>query len=145
MKKIRSLSAAVAIAAALTAAPARAQDPLPTPPGFKGFVADVAHDYVNFLSVENLKVTTAGLAAAGFTHLGDEDIVEDTAGPTPLALKPGATYGNLAFQIPLGVTWWVVGHAAGSSRAAEAGRDLVRAQISAASWTYAIKYMANRT
>jgi len=142
---VRSLCGAVAVLATI-AAPAAAQTTaLPTPSGFSGFVSDVAHDYVRFLSVENLKLTTAGLSAAAVTHLGDEDVAEDLAGPTPLALKPGATYGNLAFQFPLAAGWWIIGHAAGSSRAAEAGRDLVRAQISAASWTYAIKYVADRT
>jgi len=43
------------------------------------------------------------------------------------------------------VTWWIAGHASGSDRAADAGRDLVRAQISALSWTYAIKYAVDRT
>src|SRR5436190_2211768 len=35
-------------------------------------------------------------------------------------------------------------HVAGSARGANAGRDLVRAQISAASFTYAIKYAVDR-
>src|SRR5262249_23602717 len=58
---------------------------------------------------------------------------------------PGATYGNLAFQVPLAATWWIVGHVVGSERASAAGRDLLRAQISGASFTYALKYAVDRT
>jgi membrane-associated phospholipid phosphatase len=37
-----------------------------------------------------------------------------------------------------------VGHSTGSQRGAAAGRDLLRAQISAVSWTYALKFVVNR-
>ena len=47
--------------------------------------------------------------------------------------------------MPLAVGWWIVGHAAHSPRGADAGRDLVRAQISATSWAYAWKYAVDRT
>ena len=41
--------------------------------------------------------------------------------------------------------WWAIAAAAGSERHAETGRDLLRAQISVASWTYAIKLATDRT
>ncbi len=47
--------------------------------------------------------------------------------------------------MPLALAWWIAGHATGGTRAAETGRDLVRAQISAVSWTYVVKYAADRT
>ena len=59
--------------------------------------------------------------------------------------EAGATYGNLTLQAPLAIGWWVVSHLANDERGTAAGRDLVRAQISAVSWTYAFKYAANRT
>ena len=46
--------------------------------------------------------------------------------------------------MPLAVGWWAMGHAMGSVHGAETGRDLVRAQINATSWAYAIKFMVNR-
>ena len=41
--------------------------------------------------------------------------------------------------------WWVTGHFMGSSRGADAGRDLVRAQINATTWAYALNYAVDRT
>jgi membrane-associated phospholipid phosphatase len=84
-------------------------------------------------------------------HVADEslrDATQDPESPTVRALEAGgtgATYGNLSFQFPLAVGWWAIGHAVDSGRAADAGRDLVRAQISALSWTYVFKYAADRT
>src|SRR5262249_25683122 len=57
----------------------------------------------------------------------------------------GATYGSQWLHIPVAMTWWIVGAAAGSPRQAEVGRDLLRAQISVVSWTYAVKFSTNRT
>lgn len=113
--------------------------------GFHGFVRDVWSDYRNFISVDNAQLAVIGVTMTGIVSSADEPIEDAVAGPTPTALKPGQTYGNLAFQLPLAVTWWIVGHASGSERAASTGRDLVRAQISALSWTYALKYTFDRT
>jgi membrane-associated phospholipid phosphatase len=141
---MRSIRATIllAIATALVPLSAAAQDP-GSRSGFTGFMADVGHDYVNFVSLANLPLLVGGSAAAAAIHGADVAVANDLAAPTPYALKPGATYGNLAFQFPIAVTWWIVGHATGSSR--DVGRDLVRAQISGASWTYALKYATNRT
>jgi membrane-associated phospholipid phosphatase len=106
---------------------------------------DVWSDYRNFISVENAEWVAVGGVSTLVVHSVDETLRAATDVPTPLALQPGSTYGNPSFQIPLAVGWWAAGHAAGSRRAAAAGRDLLRAQISAASWTYAIKYAVNRT
>ena len=42
-------------------------------------------------------------------------------------------------QLPLAVVWWMAGAAKDSENGADAGRDLLRAQIGAASWTYVMK------
>jgi hypothetical protein len=133
-------------------APVSAQQPDPTPSkdsgsGFKRFLKDVGSDYKNTFSKETAIWYGAGLAAAGLVHLADDDIREAMADPpeiTTTALKGGDMYGNLAFQFPLAVGWWAVSHALGSTRGADAGRDLLRAQINSMSWTYAIKYAVNR-
>ncbi len=115
--------------------------------GFKRFVKDVARDYRNTFAKETAIWYGAGLAAAGLVHLADEDIREALADPPETmqsALEGGDKYGNVALQLPLAIGWWVIGHAAGSARVADAGRDLLRAQINAASWTYALKFAVNR-
>ena len=117
----------------------------PEPGATRRFIGDVAGDYRNMFSADNAPWALAGATATAGIATADQALREPTAQPTPLALKPGGTYGNLAFQFPLAVTWWIVGHATGSLRGADTGRDLVRAQIAAMSWTYAIKYAAGRT
>lgn len=125
----------------------RAQDAPPGESGFKRFVKDVGGDYKHYFSKETAFWIGGGLAAAGLVHVGDEEIAEEMSeeSATTRALEGGDKYGNMSFQVPLAVGWWVIGHAAGSARGAEAGRDLLRAQISAASWAYAWKYAVDRT
>ena len=111
------------------------------------FLRDVGSDYKHSFSKETAIWYGAGLAAAGLVHLADEDIREalaDPEEPVPAALEGGDKYGNLTLQLPLAVSWWAFSRAVGSARGADAGRDLVRAQINAASWTYAIKFAVNR-
>ena len=112
------------------------------------FVKDVGHDYVAFFSNETAAWYGIGLLTAGMVHLGDEDVAEAMfAPPAPVtqSLKGGNGYGNVTVQVPLALGWWITGHAMGSARGADAGRDLVRAQISATSWSYLIKYAVSRT
>ena len=135
-----SFACAVAMAAALAV-----RDQPPEPGGFRRFVTDVARDYPHMISIDNAQWALVGSTATAAIASADQALREPTAQATPLALKPGATYGNLAFQLPLAVTWWIAGHAASSLRGADTGRDLVRAQISAMSWTYAVKYAVGRT
>jgi hypothetical protein len=115
--------------------------------GFKGFLKDVGSDYKNTFSKETAFWYGGGLAAAGLVHLADEDIREALADPpeaTTTALEGGDHYGNLTCQLPLAVGWWVFGHALHSARGADAGRDLLRAQINSFTWTYALKFAVNR-
>lgn len=141
MASLRPRQLVLALLASSLAVPATAS----AQNGFTRFVGDVGRDYIDFMSVENVKLAAGGLVAAATTHFQDQEIAEDLAAPTPYALKPGATYGNLAFQVPLAVTWWAIGAIANSDRGASAGRDLLRAQISGASWTYLLKYAVDRT
>jgi len=131
-----------------TVSPPDAQpEPTPQGSGFGRFIRDVGGDYKHFFSPETAAWYGGGLAAAGLVHVADDEIVEALAEPTATtqALEGGAAYGNLSMQVPLALGWWIAGHAAGSARGADAGRDLVRAQISATSWTYALKYAVQRT
>jgi len=124
----------------------RAQDVPPA--GFKGFVSDVGKDYLRYPSLENGWLAAVGGVATLWIHQSDERLRAETEQPSPTmqtALKPGSAYGNFSFQFPLALLWWTTGHVKGSARGASAGRDLVRAQISAATWTYVIKYAVDRT
>ncbi len=115
---------------------------------FGRFIRDVGGDYKHFFSRETAEWYIGGLAAAGVTHLADEEIreaLEDPPSATVTALEGGDHYGNLTYQVPLAAAWWIIGHTKGSARAADAGRDLVRAQISATSWAYVWKYAVDRT
>ncbi|HJZ71203.1 MAG TPA: phosphatase PAP2 family protein [Vicinamibacterales bacterium] len=109
------------------------------------FVRDVASDYKNFFSVENAEWLGFGGAAALVMHAGDDRIFEWTRDNNPSSLSGGNEYGSQYLQIPLAIAWWGIAAAAGSDRNADAGRDLLRAQLSVVSWTYAIKFAADRT
>ena len=63
----------------------------------------------------------------------------------PATLAGGNLYGSQLLHVPGGDRVVDGGAAAGSDRHAAAGRDLLRAQISVVSWTYAIKLAAERT
>jgi len=150
----RAESAARDAAAGDVAAEApRKPPPLPPPsspeePGeAKRFIRDVIRDYKNFFSVETAVWLGVGGGAALAIHPADDAIRDETQEGTTLStsLKGGEYYGDLPVQLPLAVGWWIVGHAVGSERGADAGRDLLRAQISAMSWTYAFKFPVNRT
>ena len=109
------------------------------------FVRDVAGDYKSFFSVENAEWLGFGGAAALVMHAGDDRIHQWVVDNNPSSLTGGSVYGSTYLQLPLGIAWWAIGAAAGSDRNAETGRDLVRAQLSVVSWTFATKVATNRT
>lgn len=108
------------------------------------FVRDVGSDYKNFFSVETALWLGGGGAAALAVHQADQSI-KDAVLDSSASLPGGDVYGSQYFQVPLAVAWWAIASAAGSERHAETGRDMLRAQISVASWTYAIKLATDRT
>ena len=162
MKRFVKWGLAVAIVAALDARPASAQATSPagsdatadqqpaenaaaTDGGVaKRFVRDVGSDYKNFFSVETGLWLGIGGGAALAMHAADDSIQQSATGPNAISLPGGSIYGSQLFQIPVAAALWGIASAAGSERHAEAGRDLLRAQISVASWTYLIKVVAQR-
>jgi membrane-associated phospholipid phosphatase len=109
-----------------------------------GFLRDVGGDYKNFLSVETAWWLGGGGGAAWAVHAADQSIA-DSAQANPPSLPGGSLYGSQLVQIPVAVGWWIAGSAAGSPAQAAVGRDLLRAELSVASWTYAIKFAVDRT
>ena len=145
-RRARVVAAAAVMTIAATRA-ASAQTPVPDERAASRFLIDVAHDYRNMVSWESAQWFGIGGALTLAVAEADEALrgaTEDPDAPMTRALEPGATYGNMTIQLPLAVGWWAAAHAAGSARGAAAGRDLLRAQISAFSWTYAIKYAVDR-
>jgi membrane-associated phospholipid phosphatase len=126
--------------ATATPPPAQANEP-----SFAGrLLRDVGGDYKNFFSVENAWILGIGGGAALAVHPADKSVAEHFQAEN-LTLHGGEVWGSALFQMPMAVTWWVAGAAAGSDNQAATGRDLLRAQIQAVSWTYAIKLATNRT
>jgi len=143
-----ALTADAVSPAAVSVASVQSPDAPKGDSGFVRFVKDVGGDYKHFFSKETAWWYAGGLGASGLVHIADEEIVEELADPSPAVtttLEGGDKYGNLALQLPLALGWWVTGHAMGSARGASAGRDLLRAQISATTWAYVIKYAVDRT
>jgi membrane-associated phospholipid phosphatase len=132
----------------IAAAPAVAlpsNDAAPTERGWAiGFVRDVGGDYLHFFSKENGVWLGIGGLAALAVHPADDNLSEWATEDNPS--MPGAdTYGSQLLHVPVAMIVWAIGAAAGSGRVADTGRDLLRAQISVVSWTYAIKAATNRT
>ncbi|HEY2149791.1 MAG TPA: phosphatase PAP2 family protein [Vicinamibacterales bacterium] len=112
--------------------------------GTSRLIHDVASDYKNFFSLGTAVWLGIGGGAALAIHPADQRI-SDAAFDANNTLPGGSVYGSQYFQVPAAIAWWAIASAAGSERHAETGRDLLRAQISVFSWTYAIKLVANRT
>jgi hypothetical protein len=106
---------------------------------------DIALDYKNFLSLENGEILAVGGAAAGGAHAIDHPVQEWVVENEPPTLTGGFEYGSQLYQIPVAIAWWGIAAAAGSARNADAGRDLLRAQLSVVSWTWALKVATQRT
>jgi len=134
----------VAVLLTFTAAAAGAQS-VDEPNAASRFIRDVAGDYVHFVSIENAKLLTIGGAAAGGAHSVDESVATWVQTTQPSTWVGGDTYGSQWTHIPVAIAWWAIGGLAGSDKTAAAGRDLLRAQLSVVSWTYAIKFAADRT
>jgi membrane-associated phospholipid phosphatase len=134
---------------ALAAAPVSAQarpsndDPGPAAQFFK----DVAGDYIHFFSKDTAIWLGTGGGLALAVHPADEAIRDATQGTNTFttSLEGGQWYGQGFVQIPVALAWWTIGHAAGSARGAAAGRDLTRAQILTAAWTFPLKIAVGRT
>jgi len=109
-----------------------------------GFVRDVGRDYKNFFSAETAWWLGGGGGAAWAVHAADQSIA-DSAQANPPSLPGGSLYGSQLVQIPVAIGWWIAGSVADSPTQAAVGRDLLRAELSVASWTYAIKFAVDRT
>ena len=118
-----------------------AQNPPASSPGAR-LARDVAGDYVHFASTDTLLWLRIGGGGA-LTCMSPTRGCE-TRRLNRGDLKGGREFGAAMVRLPLAVGRWAVGRTFGP-RHAECGRDLVRAQISATSWIYTLKYAVDRT
>jgi membrane-associated phospholipid phosphatase len=154
-----------------TPAVARSQDPSPSPPvatdgpvseqpaaapeaedptkapvsALKGLLIDIGHDYTAWFTLDTTRTLMIGTASTLFLRPADEALTDRGFPVVGEGLSGGQQYGNVTVQLPVAFGWWVVGYATGNRQAGDAGRDLVRAQLNAASFTYAIKFVVRRT
>ena len=124
--------------------PGLAEDAASGPGTLSTLLRDVGGDYKHFLSKETAFWLGAGGGAALAVHPADQPIADWVHTNSP-SMPGGSLYGSQLVQLPVAIAWWLTGSASGSARQAAVGRDLLRAQISVASWTYAVKFATNRT
>jgi membrane-associated phospholipid phosphatase len=110
--------------------------------GAASLFADVRRDYRNFASLDTMKRLGPAAVGAMALHASDRALYEEFQ-ESPV-LPGGNAYGLWVVQVPLAIGWWMAGHVADHATTAEAGRDLVRVQISTISWTYAVKFAVGR-
>ena len=125
-------------------APGPAEAAASEPGTVSKFLRDVGGDYKHFLSKETAFWLGAGGGAAWAVHPADQPVADWVYTNSP-SMPGGSLFGSQLVQIPVAIGWWLAGSAAGSTRQAEVGRDLLRAQLSVVSWTYAVKFAADRT
>jgi hypothetical protein len=109
-------------------------------------VVDVGHDYRAWFGLgTTTRTLMVGTATAMVLRPADEALTDRGFPTVGDSLSGGQQYGSAIVQAPLAVGWWAVGQIIGNRAAADAGRDLARAQINAVSFTYALKYAVQRT
>ena len=142
--RAQSVSATAADVAAGGDTPQPAKDAVTEPGAASRFLRDVGGDYKHFFSKETVIWLGVGGGAALAVHQADQSIADWVSTNSP-SMPGGSIYGSQIYQIPAAIAWWIIGSAAGSERQATVWRDLLRAQLSVVSWTYAIKFMTERT
>jgi hypothetical protein len=134
----------VADATALPAtAPAQAQHPSV----FRDLFAPLGSDFRHLASRETALWLTAGGAGAIAVHPGDTSVTRSfvSSHVTEETLDPGETVGNGGAQIGVALVVYVAGRLDGSSRVAQLGADLFRAQVVSGALTQGIKLATGRT
>jgi len=140
----QSISATAADVVIDGGVPAAASDAVSEPGAASRFLRDVAGDYKHFVSKDTAIWLGVGGGAALAVHQADQEIADWVSTNSP-SMPGGSIYGSQIYQVPAAIAWWIIGSAAGSERQAEVGRDLLRVQLSVVSWTYAIKFISDRT
>jgi hypothetical protein len=114
--------------AGLAHSQAQPVEPTPAPPdaaavggGLKRFFGDVAHDYREWFTLDTTRTLMVGTASALFLRPADEALTDRGFEEVGDALTVGDEYGNLAFQVPVALGWWAIGHAVSAANRARQG------------------------
>ena len=121
-------------------------------PKSPNFVRALGGDFKNLVTTkENFVILGVGLGAAwGASYFDDRVAVSgfnselQGGGSLDAVFEMGETGGDGYVQFALAATTWGAGKLFSSSEIAEAGRDLLRAQIVAGSVTFVIKHAVGR-
>jgi membrane-associated phospholipid phosphatase len=114
---------------------------------FGDLFAPLGGDFRRLASRETVFWLIAGGAGAIAVHPGDTSVTRSFVAShvTEETLDPGETIGNGAVQIGATLGVYVAGRLDGSTRVAQLGADLFRAQVVSGALTQGIKLAAGRT
>ena len=146
MGRVRRLVVAIALIAGVWG-PASAQTlEAPPAPSVGTILKDVPHDLWNFLSWDTAMVLGIGGGAALAVHPLDDNFADELETNVRLndAMGPGKTVGAFGFQALFGVAVYTTGRVAGKGRLAQAGADILRAQILSQTYVQALKFTVQR-
>jgi hypothetical protein len=131
-----------AIGPAARAAPAQSR-----PSVFRDLFAPLGSDFKHLGSRETILWLTAGGVGAIAVHSSDPSVTRSfvSSNVTEETLDAGAPIGNGAVQIGAALGVYMAGRLNRSTRVAQLGSDLFRAQIVSGSLTQGLKFAAGRT
>ena len=125
---------------------AAAPAPAPVTPSFKKVLKDTGGDFTRLASADSARWLVIG-ATASLLARPEDARISGLMGRQTLKdpFGSGQLIGSLPFQMGSALTAYTIGRIAGSSRTAQVGAELFRAQAVAQVTTYAIKYSTRRT
>lgn len=130
----------------VAATPSAAQPADPGPPPIGDVLKEMPRDLWHFVSWDTAIVLGVGAGAAGIGHIWDDNLSGELETNVRLndAMEPGHTYGAFSFQVLIGTGMYATGWFARKGKLAEAGADIMRAQLVSQAYVQAIKYTAQR-
>lgn len=116
-------------------------------PGFRDLFTSLDDGLSHLATRRSAIVLAVGAGLALAAHVEDRDVTALFSGSAVArrTALPGTVIGNGATQFALAFGTYAIGRAAGSTRAASLGADLVRAQILTQAVTYGLKTATRRT
>jgi membrane-associated phospholipid phosphatase len=138
-------AAAIVFVLTIVAAPAHAQSP-DAVPTFGELFTHTLRDFRHLPSAGNLEWLAVGGAAALATHTADSETSRILSQSHTLhaPLEAGAIVGGTPFELGAAFAAYGLGRAYGNRRIANAGADLVQAQLIAEVLTFAVKQATRR-
>lgn len=142
----RWLCGAVVSLAMTDVSKAQAPAPSDSVPSLGAVFKQVPRDLVKFVSWDTALVLGAGGGAAAVGHIWDDDLADkiETSPSLNNALDAGHTYGAFSFQFVIGIGMYGTGWLADKGRLAQAGGDIMRAQLLGQAYTQALKFTVRR-